>query len=139
MRGDTQRHLLKNKMKSPHANLSVRLFPLHYFWNIGTNALSIYLSLNYYYYYSLKINYLHAPRFSKTPKILKNNPNLHFGTFGTNGTDYFISATTTHTPTNHAPQRITVIRVLTNTQSNPQNNRHQKRQKSVKHRELIPF
>jgi hypothetical protein len=27
---------------------------------------------------------------------LKNNPNLHFGTFGTNGTDYFISATTAY-------------------------------------------
>jgi hypothetical protein len=96
MRGDTQRHLRKNKMKSPHKFLPGRLFPLHYFWNIGTNALSIYLYKNYYYYYSLKINYLHAPRFSKTPKILKNNPNLHFGTFGTNGTDYFISATTAY-------------------------------------------
>jgi hypothetical protein len=116
MRGDTQRHLRKNKMKSPHKFLPVRLFPLHYFWNIGTNALSIYLYKNYYYYYSLKINYLHAPRFSKTPKILKNNPNLHFGTFGTNGTDYFISATTTHTP--HKPHPTAYYRntaVLSNT------------------------
>jgi hypothetical protein len=111
MRGDTQRHFISYLMKSPHANLPAILFPLHYFWNIGTNPLSIYLFINYYYYYFLKINYLHLPRFPKTPKILKNNPNLRFGTFGTNGTNFVADPLKLRRPPpNQVKQRITVIR-----------------------------
>ena len=69
-RGDTQRHLLKNKMKSPHAIFTLRLFPIHYFWNIGTKRLYIYIFIKNYYYYSNKIKHLRLTRPPKSWRII---------------------------------------------------------------------
>ena len=65
-RGYTQRHLRKNKMKSFHASFTLRLFPIHYFWNIGTNAPFIYIFIKNYYYYSNKIKHLRSARSPKS-------------------------------------------------------------------------